>query len=587
MKTTKKLPVKKHLPLVALAAFAAGASLVLLLRAPRDHATGDHPTDGKPDAPHDHRDKELWTCGMHPRVIQDKPGDCPICHMKLTPLRRDITAGDAPGTVTIDPAVVQNMGVRLAKVEEAPLTRTLRLTGFISVAAPHVHDVTPRVAGWVGRLRVSTEGQAVAKGEKLFELKSPELQAATDEAIVARRAADAAPGNPATAALRDAALRRLAILGLAPADAETLSKLDRAPEDFPILSPATGRVLGKIIVEGSPVRADTPVFAIADHRELWLDGQAFETDLPFIAEGADAEAEVAAIPGKTFSGKITFLAPQVDALTRTAPVRMTLPNPDGLLRPGMYATLRIRSRLADRAVLAPLETVLDTGERRVAFVAKGGGRFEPRVVRTGPTDDAGRISITAGLSPGEEVVSGGRFLIDSESRMKEALAKFVSEEPAGRAGTPPGNPGAVSAESRSRADATLAAYLALSARLGEIEPAGAGPADPGPLAKAAGELARTLGSDGRGALASRLADAAEKMRGATLADQRDRFKRVSAAQIALVKTLPPSDASGLFLLHCPMAKADWLQKGDTPANPYYASDMKECAEEPVPVSTAK
>lgn len=565
--------MKKILP--AILAFILGAVSVLFLSR-HDHAE-------TPAHEHAAAEKQLWTCSMHPQVIQDHPGNCPICHMKLVPLRRDGTAGAEPGTVTIAPEVVQNMGVRLSKVEQGPLTRTVRLVGFLSPAQPLVHDVVPRVSGWVRHLRVTTEGQSVAKGEKLFDLYSPELQAAVDEAIVARRAAETAPGNT-TAALRDAATRRLVRLGLSEKDAAAFVRLDKAPEEYPVVSPAAGRILGKSIYEGSMVRADSTVFSVADYGTLWLDGQAFEMDLPFIRENDPAEASVAAFAGKSFSGKITFIAPQVDTVTRTATVRMELPNPDGLLKPGMYATLRVRARLAENAVLAPLEAVIDTGERRVAFIARGAGRFEPRRVKVGPTDDEGRVSILSGLTPGEEVVSSGQFLIDSESRMKEAVAKFLSTGKThpptvvAPAAGPPLPEGA-----RAAADATLAAYLDVSARLGETEPAGALPVDPAGLARAARSLAESLGADARGPLATRLAEAAEKMRGVSLADQRKAFMAVSAAQIALVKTIPPAAPAGLFLLHCPMAGADWLQKGDTPANPYYARDMKECAEPPVPV----
>ncbi len=556
--------------------------------------------------------KQLWTCGMHPQVIQDHPGDCPICHMKLTPLNTR-GPGNAPvdgAAVTIDPAVMQNMGVRLATVSEGPLVRSVRMVGYLNEAQPNIRDINLRVSGWIRHLQVKTEGQHVRVGDPLFDLYSPELQVGIEELISARRAKASAVEDSSkqmAATLYDASARKLELLGLPRVQIEALAKLDKAPEEITFTSPIEGDVTQKPVVEGAMVKAESMALQIVDHTALWLDAQVFEMDLPFVQVGQMAEATVASRPGETITGKILFIHPQVDPATRTALVRMEIPNTKLELKPGMYATLHAQANLADKVVLAPREAVIDTGDRQLVFVAQGGGKFAPRKVQMGFGDDQGRVQILSGLKPGEQVVSSGQFLIDSESRLKEAVEKFIREKNQGMpeknrdrqgAGVFP-DPNSLAAsqshplpDGRSsfpmasgQSDGVLSAYLALSTRLG------AGETDKTPLnadvlVQAAHKLHAALGQDGRMAQIMRVGQAAEALKGQPLAEQRKFFKELSAAMIALTQVLPPSDkmAAGLFLMHCPMAKADWLQQGDAPANPYYAVDMKECADPAVPLA---
>lgn len=417
MSTPKRSPAAaRTVALVALVACLASPGAAHGAEAPGT-AHDEHAAHEAPVAPK----RQLYTCGMHPQVIRDEPGACPICGMELTPL--DLSdAAEAPGTITIDPAIVQNMGVRTAEVVEAPLRKLVRATGILAEAQPRQHDVNLRVSGWIERLHADVEGMHVRAGEPLFDLYSPELQVAIGELIGAERARDAhGAGAPLVAAAR----QKLELLGLPRAEIDRLARLDRPPATVTFRSPIDGHVVEKPIVAGDAVEAGTRALRIVDHSELWLDVRVFEQDVPFLRLGQPARATLASQPGKPIEGRIDFVHPHVDPVTRTTVARMTVRNPGVVLRPGTYATVEIESEIAPRALLAPRSAVIDTGTEQLVFLARPGGRFEPRTVELGATGSDGRVQVLAGLAAGDQVVTSGQFLLDSESNMREALERFL------------------------------------------------------------------------------------------------------------------------------------------------------------------
>ncbi len=389
---------------------------------------------------------QLWTCGMHPQVIQDHPGECPICHMKLTPLESEATDASAAGSaITIDPVVVQNMGVRTARAIEGPLVREVRVAGFVEEAQPLVHDVTSRVSGYIRRLYANTEGIHVRKGDPLYDLYSPEIQVAVEEMLALRKRGSAAHPDPTLDTIQDATLRKLSLQGLDDTEIARLSRLDHAPEVITFRSPVTGNVTEKPVVEGSAITAGQKVLRIVDHSTVWIDARVYEQDLALVSVGQKIEARVASQADKVYAGEVVFLHPHLDETTRTASVRMAVANPDFDLRPGMFATVVLRGDLAPSALLVPREAVIDTGDRQVAFVVgEKPGHFEPRRVRTGWIAEGGNVQILEGLTAGEEVVVSGQFLLDAESRLQDALRKFIAQRSttaptAGAAGSPAAN----------------------------------------------------------------------------------------------------------------------------------------------------
>ncbi|MCC6661536.1 MAG: efflux RND transporter periplasmic adaptor subunit [Phycisphaerales bacterium] len=578
--------------------------------------------------------KQLWTCGMHPQVIQDHPGECPICHMKLTPLVTGDAAGtpaaspDAPGRslgnrerrvkywhdpmmnppyisdrpgkspmgmdlvpvyedeaqssgaeVVIDPAVVQNMGVRTAAVARGVLAQRVRATAIIAEQEPARTDINLRVSGWIQKLYADTEGMTVHKGDPLFDLYSPDLRLAVEELIAARRAAR----EPAGDSLVSAAELRLQTLGLSDEQIARLGSQEHAPGAIAFESPVDGILVEKAnAYNGSSVMAGQVVMRIADRSTMWVDARVPEGSLSRVRVGQHAAVTVDALGGREFKCEVIFIHPDIDEATRTALVRMSVPNPDGLLRLGMYAIARIDTSSAQEVIVVPREAVIESGESSLVFLSTGRGHFVPRRVTVGASGADGTVEITSGLALGETVVTSGQFLLDSESRLREAIAKFLGQSTAAPAPGPTAANAGAHPASDAKAPAELvdkvtAEYLAIAEPFGEEKP-DTPPANIDALLAAIDALAAKAGGADAGRLAGEAREATLAMRGRATDDQRTLFKRVSASIIAIADAMPPSDAvaAPLYVANCPMAKADWLQRSEELANPYYAEDMKEC-----------
>lgn len=590
--------------------------------------------------------KQLWTCGMHPQVIQDHPGDCPICHMKLTPLVvADAASGaaaswagngadapadgarkvkywhdpmmnppyisDRPGkspmgmdlvpvyedetesagtAVVIDPAVVQNMGVRTANAVLGTLTQRVRATAIIVEPETARADINLRVSGWVERLYADTDGMSVRAGDPLFDLYSPDLRLAIEELIAAKRAgasiaADGGASLQGTGeALVAAAEQRLRTLGLAPEQIEHLGNMEHAPQTVTFTSPIDGVVEDKAnLYTGSSVASGQLVLRLANRSTMWIEARVPEGSIGRVRVGQHAQITVDGLTNRSLAGEVAFIHPNLDEVTRTATVRMSVPNPDGSLRAGMFGVAEIDTGHSDPVTIVPREAVIDSGESQWVFVSIGKGRFEPRRVVVGESGEGGLVQIVSGVVPGEVVVTSGQFLLDSESRLREAIAKFLDRSDAPKSAPPapaehPGHSPPTGAKAPAAlVDRVVAEYLSIAEPLGLEQPDtppakvdGLLAAIDGLMEKAEGGDARRLGDDARRAVAA--------MRTKSTDEQRELFKHASAAVIALVDAMPPSSAvaASLFVAHCPMARADWLQRSRDLANPYYAEDMKEC-----------
>lgn len=580
--TTSRGASRAALILSLLAAFALGLVAARLL--PRPAASADAPAAGGTS--------ELWTCGMHPQVIQDHPGTCPICHMELTPLAAD-GEGGAHG-ITIDPVVVQNMGVRTEKVASEALRRDVRAAGYLEEPEPAHRDVNLRVSGWIEELHASVDGMSVEAGDPLFELYSPELSVAIEELIAAGRSR--ASRDPITARTSEAAFqgaaRKLEALGIASEDVERFATLERAPRTVTFRSPMRGHVTEKSVYPGAAVEAGTRVLRLADRSTMWLDAQVFERDLAWVQVGAAVRARVETFPGRVFEGRVTFVHPHLDPMTRSALVRAEVPNGDHALRQGMYASVVIEGAPAEPRPVVAREAVIDTGARRLAFVSLGEGRFEPRELELGLSGEGGRVQVLSGLSPGEEVVVSGQFLLDAESRIREAIAKhlghgLVAARPEPAAPAAPAERAAAAEAPQRSLDRAFEAFLALGATLGAVRD-GTTSVDRTDLERALAELAEVATGPTR-ELAERAASAAKRLSGGIGDDQRAPLQELSDAVIALADRSPPSRdvAAELFVMHCPMAPGSWLQSDQEVRNPYYTRAMKACGEVVRTIATAE
>ena len=362
---------------------------------------------------------------LGPSSISDHPGKSAM-GMEMVP----VYANQGGPEVQIDPALVQNMGVRTAKVTRGPLLKTVRTVGILRIPEPGMHDVALKVGGWIDKLYADQDGMHVVKGEPLFDLYSQDLQVTAQELISSVKSARAMEANASPAVRQEAqgliesAKRKLRLWDVAEEDIEAIAKADQPPRDVPFRSPATGHIEDKMIVQGSAVQMGMKLMRVVDHTIMWLDAQVYEEQLPVVKLGQAVVASLDGVPGKSFKGTVSFMYPHVDHATRTLTVRMTLDNPGFELKPGMYATVEIKTLPSPDTIQVPREAVIDTGTRQIAFVSEGEGHFSPRQVRMGIVGDNDMVQIIEGLAPGETVVTSGQFLMDVESRTIEATQKL-------------------------------------------------------------------------------------------------------------------------------------------------------------------
>ena len=351
---------------------------------------------------------------------------------------------DPPGTVRISPGKIQTLGVRTAAVEMRALaSRPIRATGIVQFNERHLATITTKAAGWIERLAVAATGDQVKQGQILAELYAPDVVAAKEEYLVASRMGGHAPGagtHGDNGGLTAAALRRLRALDVPEDEIARLRRTGVATRRIAIRAMRDGVVIEKPVQEGMRVAPGEPLYKTADLTTVWLIADVQERDIGLVQPGLAASASFAAFPGHTFNGVVDFIYPALTAETRTARVRIVMPNTDRALRAAMYASVEIAVPAgAGPVITVPDSAVIDSGKSQLVLVAKGEGRFEPRPVRAGAHGD-GWIEILDGLKPGEQVVTGANFLIDAESNIRAALRAFA---PLGDAAAVSGTKGAV------------------------------------------------------------------------------------------------------------------------------------------------
>ena len=332
--------------------------------------------------------------------------------------------GGAPATrqaVHLTAEQARALGVVYLTVESRALNRTIRTVGRIEASEDRVADVTPKVDGFVERLLVATTGEAVRRGQPLFTLYSPELVAAQEELLTAKRLASQVDPSAEEAwqsaqGMLSAARRRLTYWDVPTAQIEHLEETGEVTKTLTFTSPVGGVVLEKHVVEGQRVTPGMQLYRIADLDQVWVEGDVFEQDLQFIRNGIQAHIEVSAYPGEHLMGRVSFVYPTVDVRSRTNLVRVTLDNPDLRLKPGMFATIFVDTDVGEPVVAVPLEAVIVTGERNLVFVLDDEGMLQPREVVLGAHAQE-YVEILSGLVDGESIVGSANFLVDAESRL--------------------------------------------------------------------------------------------------------------------------------------------------------------------------
>jgi len=372
-----------------------------------------------------------WRAPMNPTEIYDRPGKSKM-GMDLVPVYEDELVGGVD--IKIDPVVEQNMGVRTAPVETGPLVHTIRTYGHVAYDETRTAQVSPKVDGWFGRLYVDFTGEMVEKGQPLFEIYSPRLLAAQEEYLSAFR--NARRMGDANQEFLASARRRLEYFDVSESEIRAIAAANDVKKTIMIRSPFNGVVTHKNAIEGGFVKAGTTVYTIADLSVVWVEAHIYEYELYWVATGQDAVMTLPYHPGKTYRGKVAYVYPYLQRKTRDVVIRIEVPNPDLALKPEMYADVRIKTAGNKEGLIIPGESVIRSGERNVVFVARGEGRFIPRDVVLGMNLDDGRIQVLEGIAPADIVVTSGQFMLDSESKLREAVQKMME----------PGKPSAVSEE---------------------------------------------------------------------------------------------------------------------------------------------
>jgi RND family efflux transporter MFP subunit len=367
-----------------------------------------------------------YHCPMHPDYHSDKPGNCPICGMRLEPVYASAAtaAPSPPGRILITPERQQLIGVRLGQAAMESASRTIRVVGKVAMDETRVVKIHPRVEGWIETVYADFMGQSIRKGQPLLSIYSPELLATEQEYLLALKAKQIMSHSSMSGAVTDsdtlvrAARRRLELWDVTDEQIEELHHTLKPSATVTLYSPASGYIIARNAYERQRVTPDTELYTVADLSRVWIMADVFEDDARSIALGEVARVVLTYSGGQSMPARVDYVQPSIDPATRTLKVRLGLDNPGLALKPEMFADVEFRVSTPPR-LMVPSGAVLDSGLAKTVFVDHGDGYFEPRQVETGDEFND-KVEILSGLTPGERIVTSGTFLIDSESQLKAA-----------------------------------------------------------------------------------------------------------------------------------------------------------------------
>ena len=374
---------------------------------------------------------KYWAAPMDPTYIRDEPGKSPM-GMDLVPVYEEEGEEKEPAsTIRIDPVTMQNMGVRLGRVQRKSLVKDIRTVGNITYDETKIFTVNTKFNGWIEKLYVNFVGDEVKKGQPLFEIYSPELVTTQEEYLLALDQYNRL-SNSSYSRVREGAERllkasrtRMRFWDMTEAQMEKIGKTGKIQKALTVYSPASGVVTKKDAFEGHYVKAGVHQYEIVDLSSVWVDVDVYEYELPWVRKGMAAEMDLSYIPGKKYKGKVLFIYPYLDTKTRTAKLRLEFANPGYQLKPGMYANILLKRVVAKNSLVIPQEAVIDSGVRQIVFVAVGEGKFQPREGNIGLEVNENEFQVLNGLQEGEEIVISAQFMLDSESRLREAIQKML------------------------------------------------------------------------------------------------------------------------------------------------------------------
>lgn len=392
------------------------ASIVIGFALGRNWNPASGPTN--PPAADNERDVLYWVAPMDPDYRRDAPGKSPM-GMELVP----VYAPDSEsGVVSIDPLIVSNLGVRTDVAESGILQRQIETVGYVGYDEDTLQHIHTRVDGWLEQLSVTSTGDAVERGQVLFELYSPTLVNAQEEYLAALQSRNTA--------LHEASRERLAALGMTTAEIDRLNKQRKVEQRVRVYAERDGVVAHLGVREGIYVTPATNVMSVADLDRVWILAEVFERQAAWVKSGHEAMVELDYLPGKLLYGTVDYVYPELDPQTRTLKVRLRFDNKTDELRPNMFARVTIRGDDTGEVVHVPREALIRGGTVDRVVMALGDGHFRAQPVEIG-IESGGRVAIISGVSAGDRIVTSGQFLIDSESNIEAALSRMqgVSDEP--------------------------------------------------------------------------------------------------------------------------------------------------------------
>ena len=392
------------------------------------HKGHDHADEGKAA-----QGKQLYTCAMHPFIIKDRPGTCPICAMELIKKIDGAADGGAQtaeqkqqadmlGHVSL--STVQRIMANVATVEakKAPLNKEINAVGIVQYDQSRQAKATAWIAGRIDRLNVNTVGALVSKDNPVAEVYSPDLVATQQEYLLAVKSREQLKNSSIPSISQNgeglvaSAKQRLMLFGVKESQIAELERSGKPNIRLPIYTPISGIVIEKMVQQGQYVNVGDVLFNVADLSTVWVEVEVYENEFPNIHLGQLVEIRSQSFPGKPFTGRISYIYPFLDPKTRTVKARVEMSNPGMKLKPDMFVNAVIKVPLGS-AIVVPVTAVMDTGKRQVVWIETSPGMFEPRDVQIGQqTDD--KIQVLSGLNPGDKVAVSGGYLIDSESQLK-------------------------------------------------------------------------------------------------------------------------------------------------------------------------
>jgi len=402
--------------------------------------------------------KQLYTCSMHPFIIKDKPGTCPICAMELIKKIEGAAGGEMTeeqrkqaemlGHVSLSPTqrVMANIATIAAK--QSVLNKEINAVGIVQFDQSRQAKVTAWIAGRIDQLHVNKVGDVVTKDNPVAEIYSPDLVATQQEYLLAVKSRDQLKNSPIAAISQNgeglvaSAKQRLMLFGVKESQIAELEKAGKPNIRLPIYTPLSGVVIEKMMQQGQYVNTGDVLFNIADLSRVWVEVEVYENEFPNIHIGQQVEIRSQSFPGKPFSGKIAYIYPFLDPKTRTIKARVEMANPGMKLKPDMFVNAIIKVPLGS-AIVVPVTALIDTGKRQVVWVEMSPGMFEPRDVQVGQKTDE-KVQILSGIKPGDKVAVSGSYLIDSESQLKGGGGQDHSKHTGGK----PAEPGQAPAASQ-------------------------------------------------------------------------------------------------------------------------------------------